>query len=453
MKYIKLVFIVTFSIASLASFSQTQHNVVVLKGGTVIDVSNYGKSENDIPNAIVIIENGKIKAVGSDIKIPKKAKVIDVTGKYIIPGLIDGFATINNQAYANAFLYMGVTTVVVSDNDNRRGEVDYSVSPAPAMYKMEALWGRDFRRKSVGEGFEKTKPWDDDKINKEVDSLAKANVKVLIVHYGVEPGQLQAIVSACKKNDIATIGELGLCSYSEAVTAGIQSFVHTSRYTADIQADSLREAYSTAPFGTPSSLFYEYLSKDIKIIYQPKFQNITTLYSENNVGLIPTASMIVYPEMNFAKNPWNEIAASIIDEKYIDHEPLDKLTGKRKNTNEFRSKGAPGLFLFDQTFAKAGAHFLTGSGTDSFGTIPGVSLHTELEMFSQFGLTNREVISAATHNFSIIYNWNHIGKIEKGREADILVLKNNPLLSLDNLKSIDLLVLDGKIIDINTLLK
>lgn len=439
--------------ASLVAFSQTQQNLVALIGGTVIDVTNYGKSEKDIPNAIVIIENGKIKAVGSDIKIPKKAKVVDVTGKYILPGLIDGFATINNQAYANAFLYMGVTTVVVSDNDNRRGKVDYSVSPAPAMYKMEGLWGRNFKAKSVGEGFEKTKPWDDDKINKEIDSLAKANVKVLLVHYGVESEQLQAIVSVCKKNNIATIGEFGLCSYSEAVAAGIQSFVHTSRYTADILIDSIRQAYSTAPFGSPARLYYGYLSEDSKFVNKPEFQSLSTLYANNQVGLIPTASMIVYPEMNFAKNPWEEIAASIIDEKYIDHEPLNKLTGKRKNPNEFRSKAAPSLFMIDQTLAKAGAHFLTGSGTDAFGTIPGVSLHTELEMLSQFGLTNREVISAATHNFSILYNWKHIGKIEKGREADILVLKNNPLLSLDNLKSIDVLILDGKIIDINTLLK
>lgn len=141
----KSIFLITFSImASSATFSQTQQNVIALKGGTVIDVTNYGKSENDIPNATIIVENGKIKAVGSNIEIPKTAKVIDVTGKYIIPGLIDGFATINNLAYANAFLYMGVRTVVVSDNDNSRGEVDYSVSPAPTLYKMERFWGRNF---------------------------------------------------------------------------------------------------------------------------------------------------------------------------------------------------------------------------------------------------------------------------------------------------------------------
>lgn len=449
----KSIFIIIFSIACLVSFSQTQQNVIALKGGTVIDVTNYGKSEKDIPNAIVIVENGKITAVGTDIEIPVNAKLIDVTGKYILPGLIDCFATINNQAYANAFLYMGVTTVVVSENDNRRGNVDYTVSPSPALYKMDGIWGRNFKIKVVGEEYEKTNPWNDNKINTEIDSLAKAGVKVLLVHYGVEPKQLKTIVSACKRNNIATIGELGLCSYSEAASAGIQSFVHTSRYTADILIDSLRQAYSTAPFGSPARLYYEYLSKDSEFINKPKFQSLSTLYTNNPVGLIPTASMLVYPEMNFAKNPWNEKAASIIDEKDIDHEPLDKLTGKRKNPNEFRGKAAPSLFVIDQTLAKAGAHFLTGSGTDAFGTIPGVSLHTELEMFSRFGLTNREVISAATHNFSILYNWKHIGKIEKGREADILVLKNNPLLSLDNLKSIDLLILDGKIIDISTLLK
>ena len=68
-------------------------------------------------------------------------------------------------------------------------------------------------------------------------------------------------------------------------------------------------------------------------------------------------------------------------------------------------------------------------------------------MFSRFGLTNREVIASATHNFSLLFNWKHLGKIEQGREADILVLNNNPLLSLEHLKSIDILIVDGRLID------
>jgi hypothetical protein len=449
----KSIFILTFlMMASFASFSQKQQNIIALKGGTVIDVSNYGKSEKDIPNAVVIIENGKITAVGSDIKIPKNAKVIDVRGKYIVPGLIDCFATINNQAYANAFLYMGVTTVVASDNDDRRGKVDYTVSPAPAIYKMENFWGRNLKLKTGDDGFEETEVWNEDKINKEIDSLAKANVKVLLVHYGVESKQLKTIVSASKRNTMATIGELGLTSYEDAVTAGIQSFVHTSRYSADLLPDSVRKEYSTAPFGPPAIYYYEYIVNHQNLLNDPKVNRLANLFGSHDVGLIPTASMTVYPEMDFMKNPWLEPIASIINENDIEHEPLDKKTGKRKVPTPRRTKAAPKMHALDQTFAKNGVRFLSGSGTDAFGTIPGVSLHTELTMLSHSGLTNRQVLAAATHNFSLLLNWTSIGKIEPGREADVLVLNSNPLESVENSKDIKVLIVDGEIIDREKLL-
>jgi imidazolonepropionase-like amidohydrolase len=69
------------------------------------------------------------------------------------------------------------------------------------------------------------------------------------------------------------------------------------------------------------------------------------------------------------------------------------------------------------------------------------------------GLTNRQVLAAATHNFSLIWNWTHIGKIEQGGEADILILQNNPLNALEELKNIELLMVDGEIIDHKTLIK
>jgi imidazolonepropionase-like amidohydrolase len=111
------------------------------------------------------------------------------------------------------------------------------------------------------------------------------------------------------------------------------------------------------------------------------------------------------------------------------------------------------MFSIDSLFARAGAHFLTGSGATAFGTLPGLSLITELDYLSHIGLNNREVLAAATNNFSILWDWNHIGSIESGRVADILVLNKNPLESLNNLKEIDLLLLKGKMIDRASLLQ
>lgn len=111
------------------------------------------------------------------------------------------------------------------------------------------------------------------------------------------------------------------------------------------------------------------------------------------------------------------------------------------------------LYAIDSFFASKGIHYLTGSGADVFGTMPGISLHTEMEIFSSFGMTNRQVLAAATNNFSLIMGWTNIGKVEKGRQADLLVLDGNPLENLENLKKIRYLFLNGMLIDRNTLLK
>jgi hypothetical protein len=450
--YLLLIFLV------LCQSAIAQQEVLVLKGGTIIDVTDFGNSEHDVPNATVVIEGGRIKAAGSasSVKTPKGAKVIDVSGKYIVPGLIDCFGIINDQGYANAYLYMGVTTAVMTE-DNRRGKVDWTVNPSPCKIMLDAYWGAKSRRVNVGgvenAGFEIVRSWSPEEIDHDIDSLGKAGVKVLLVHYAVVPAQLPAIVAACKRNKIATIGELGLSSYGEAVQAGILSFVHTSRYSADMLPDSLRKVYSTSPFGPPARAYYEYITGQKDLAGNPKLQELSKLYRDHRIGLIPTAAMVEYPEMEFATNPWLEPIASIIDERMIEFEPLDKSTGKPKNPSPVRQRAVPALFEIDKVFAKNGARYLTGSGTDAFGTLPGISLHNELAMLSHIGLTNRQVLAAATHNFSLLWDWTSIGKVEQGRDANILVLDQNPVTSLKSLKAISILIVEGNIIDRNKLMQ
>ena len=105
---------------------------LVLVGGTVVDVTNWGRSARDLHDAIVVIRDGSITDVGSRAQspFPKAHAVIDCTGKFLIPGLIDGFAGMNSQAQANANLYMGVTTVVARA-DYQRGFIDFDAQPSP----------------------------------------------------------------------------------------------------------------------------------------------------------------------------------------------------------------------------------------------------------------------------------------------------------------------------------
>jgi hypothetical protein len=333
-----------------------QDSIVVLKGGTVIDVDDFGQSARDMQNAVVVVGRGKILDVGvaGKVKTPKGARILNVTGKYIVPGLIDGFGSVTNQAFANAYLYMGVTSVVYVEDD-RRGKVFLQASPSPALYKQDAYWGAD-RIEATGKPYryEDINYRDDAAIRREIDSMAAGGARVMLIHYGVKPEQLPAVLTACRLHHIATVGELGYTSYREAIAAGVQSFVHTSRYTADLLPDSVRQLYSHAPFGPPASFYYSYIARP-GALADPKLEALASLYAEHPVGLLPTGSLLVYSFMPFAHNPWKEPAAAILDEKDIKHEPLDKETGKPKNpVSPARIKAAQQMMSFDSLFAHRG---------------------------------------------------------------------------------------------------
>ena len=58
--------------------------------------------------------------------------------------------------------------------------------------------------------------------------------------------------------------------------------------------------------------------------------------------------------------------------------------------------------------------------------LPGISLHTELELLVRLGLSSREALAAATNNYSLQFGWNELGQITPGRRADILVVDGDP---------------------------
>ena len=70
-----------------------QTRVVALRGGTVLTVTN-----GTIPNGTVVLRDGKIAAVGANVAIPAGAEIIDTTGRFVSPGIIDAHSHIANDA-------------------------------------------------------------------------------------------------------------------------------------------------------------------------------------------------------------------------------------------------------------------------------------------------------------------------------------------------------------------
>jgi adenine deaminase len=111
------------------------------------------------------------------------------------------------------------------------------------------------------------------------------------------------------------------------------------------------------------------------------------------------------------------------------------------------------LWRINQTIFSAYPHYLAASGASAMGTMPGISLHTELEMLVRVGLSPREALAAATNNYAIQFGWNELGQITPGRRGDIVVLDADPTINIWNARRISTLIFDGNVMDRDSLLK
>jgi len=421
---------------------------LALVGGTVVDVSDFGRSADDLPDAVVLVRGDRIAAVGrrGEVTVPPDARVIDAAGGFVVPGLVDAFAGMNSQAQANAYLYMGVTSIVGVEG-TRRGPLFTAARPGPHVYPL-AMAGVRF---DAGTGTAAVLSREETR--RELDERRRDGVKVILVYYPLPPERTAEIARAARARGLATMGELGATPYAEAARAGIQAFVHTSRYSLPLAPEGMRAAVAAQPFGPPKLEFYRFLiglDPDA-----PGVADYARLLGGSEAGLIPTLSL-EYLDLPGHRNPWKEPAAAILDPEGI-HLPADPATGERPGRPEAGADAFPeglagALLALEARYARAGARYLAGSGTSAFGTMPGISLHTELELLVRIGLTPRQALAAATGNVEAVLGWTGMGQVKPGYRADLVVVAKSPVADVAHLREIRHVVLNGEMIDRDGLL-
>src|ERR1022692_2211985 len=91
----------------LPASPQGSGEIKAFVGARIID----GTGKAAMSTATLIVRNGRIEAVGPSVKVPEGAERIDVAGKTIIPGLINGHGHVNDIAQLGTYARYGVTTV------------------------------------------------------------------------------------------------------------------------------------------------------------------------------------------------------------------------------------------------------------------------------------------------------------------------------------------------------
>ena len=414
---------------------------LVLTGGTLVGIPGDDAGSADLRDAVIVIQGDRILAAGprDSTPVPAGARVVDIAGCFVVPGLYDAFAGMNSQAQANAYLYMGVTSIVGSDEpQGRRGALFRAAQPAPRVHPL-AVVDADAGHASS----------DVARVLAQVDEAARVGARVLLLLYGLTPPQLRAAARRARERGLGTIGELGATRYRDAIDAGVDAFVHSSRYALELAADRMRDELARDPFGPPRTRFYEYLAE-----LDPDDPAVLAWGEQlgrSKVALIPTLSLY-YLDLPDHANPWDEPIARILDPKDI-HLPADPATGEPPPAPGVPEGLSQSVLRIEQRYRRAGARYLAGSGTSAFGTLPGISLHNELAMLVDVGLEPRQALAAATRNVAETFRWERTGLVRAGYDADLVVLEADPSIDIRNLKRIRMVIARGTPVDRDALLE
>jgi len=450
---------------------------LVLAGGTLVDVTYWGQSARDLPNSVVIVRDGRITDVGAAgaVSVPKGARVIDCTGKFLIPGLIDGFAGMNSQGQANANLYMGVTTVVATA-DSRRGFIDFAASPSPHLYLADSIgttddWSLLARRpewaSKLKEGGHPSELSPEDTARQLTDT-AKLGTRVLWLGHDLTAANTQWIIARAHQMGLVTYGEFVSTPYTVGIEAGVDALLHMGRYELGVIPDELQRPLVESPEGATANTAYDYSERVPPT--DPHLRTYAKFIATHHAALMPTFSLY-FLQLPDHRNLWKEPAARLLDPAHMS-DPSDRATGElvyplanwtrhlpastqrwlEESPRKKADQAALRLWNINETIFAASPHYLAASGASAMGTMAGISLHTELELLVRLGLSPREALASATNNYSLQFGWNELGLLAPGRRADILVLDADPTQNIWNARRISGIVMDGNVLDRDALL-
>jgi hypothetical protein len=447
-------------LATLAPATAAAAPPLAVTGATLVDVTDRGRATHDIANAVVVMQDGKIIAAGpaATTPLPPGAAILARPGKFIIPGLVDGFCSLRNQAEANAELYEGVTTIVGS-GDDRRGALFEHASPTPHLYALDSAGSTDdysllraqpewHDKLADGKSPHELSPED---TTRQLADTAERGTRVIWIGHNITAANTAAIISQSHRLGMVTYGEFVATPYHSGVENGVDALLHMSRYELGMAPPELLQTLAADPEGRAADEAY------VTAIRQPPdsapVREYATFLAQSGTALIPTFTL-AYASMPDHRNLWKEKAAAILDPHTLVMN-TDPATGDPDETADKIVKmehGTRVLWAINGTYMAAHPLYLAASGASVFGALPGIGLHVEMELLVRRGLTPREALASATSNYADRFGWRELGTVAPGRRADLVIVDADPAADIRNADRISDVVLSGHLLERDKLL-
>ena len=427
------------------SQSSAPPSVIVIEWGTLID----GTGASALSGTRILIEDGRIQEIGQrgDLSIPAGARVIEAAGKYIIPGLIDAHVHYDMPWLHRLYLANGVTTVrdlggSIERLVTLREEISVGNILAPRMF----VSGMPINPGSVrAMNLSSSKEMAEKLVESGVDGI-----KVT----GYTTDELREIVEVAHANGLIVHGHTGPKRGNRgpgarlAIEAGLDGIEHALGILEDAMDKPVPVPADYDPFDS-SHIFRYWYGRMHTVVNSTTVGELVQLMVEEDVYFAPTLNNFV---RNFVQRNTPEVESDP-NLKYIPEDEPDRFG---RFTEEDRQEWRKTMELMKEAtykFHKAGGLLI--NGTDSPGAaLPGWSVHQEMELFVEAGLTPMAALLTTTlNNAKVLNKEDELGTIEAGKYADLVILDADPLQDITNTQEIHLVIKDGLVLDPDVLLE
>lgn len=402
-------------------FAQVNQNrSIVFNGVTLIDVKN-GTAK---PGMIVIIRGNRIAAVGKagKIKIPKDAESVAARGKFLIPGLWDmhahlGTDDFDKNAHLRLFITGGVTGIRLMDGDEEyhawRRESENGNLLAPRMLIASRVIG-----------FGDLSNISEAATREEIRRAKKEGADFIKVHDYVLRSSYFALIDEARRFNLSVEGHVpSAITAAEAAQAGQKSIEH---FTGLDQAKTDAQKADVL----------------IGVLKKHKTWLCPTIIMRSNYASLDNADLANDRRLKYVKPSWKKRWLNMTSDAV--KTPADEWAKRRETIQKEK--------MLVGKMQRAGVGILAGTDTANPYVLPGFSLHDELALLVEAGLTPIQALQAATFNAAKFFNQSDsLGTIEKGKLADLVLLDANPLEKIGNTKKINSVVLSGRLFDRNAL--
>lgn len=412
----------------------TSPKFLVLKNVAIIDMLNDKAREG-----VIIIKDDKIQHIEYTNlnKIPENSNIVDLKGKYVIPGLIDGHVHITHGTFDKAKLNLekairqGVTGVRDMGGDGRmlillKRNTLIGEDLGPDVFFSSIIAGPEFfvndkRPQSVALGAKAGEvPWQksithDTDLRQTIAELKGLGATAIKVYMNVDKDLFRRVADEAKCQ--------GIKVWAHAVVPPTKGIDITNG-----GADAMSHAGDLVQ--------YEFVKGDLKNRHSFKNPKEAILYRNKLKSRVWNENTPEVKRLFIAMKNNNSILDATLH------------VYNRKNRSPIDLENAIKTVKIAH---KYGVKIAAGSDnmiTEKKGEEPIINIHEELKLLTQAGLSNFEALQAATIvNAEIIGEEKNIGTIENGKLANMVILNSNPLEDINNTKDIDFVIKRGKVIE------